>query len=163
MRLQETFTYPDTDVESVYALITDPEFRERTAAATGAVDIDVTVEESGAGHAVTIVRTQPATMPDFVKKFVGDSVKIKQAEVWGGPDPDGHRSAEVRFTVIGQPAGMLGTVRLTGAATDVTFVIEGDVKVSVPFVGKKVEPEVAKAVAANVRHDVESGIVALRQ
>lgn len=162
MKLKESFTYPDTDVETVYGLITDPDFRERAAAETGAVDLAVTVEESGDGHTITIIRTQPAEMPDFIKKFVGDAVKIKQTEKWRGPNGDGGRSADVKFSVIGQPAEMLGTVNLSGAG-DVSFVIEGDVKVNVPFLGRKIEPEIAKAVRANVRHDVNAGIEKLGQ
>jgi hypothetical protein len=157
MKIKESFTYPDTDVESVYALISDPAFREEAVAAVGGQDIEVTIEPSGDGHTVTVIQTQPAKVPDFIKKFVGDSVKVKQTERWGGPDGDGNRSAEVKFTVIGQPAGMLAQVDLSGEG-DVSFVIDGDLKVNVPFLGKKIEPEIAKIIAASLRSDVEQGI-----
>ncbi len=157
MKIKESFTYPATDVESVYALITDPAFREEAVSIGGGQDIEVTIEPSGDGHTVTVIQTQPATVPDFVKKFVGDSVKVKQVERWGGPDGNGNRSAEVKFTVIGQPAGMLARVDLTGEG-DVSFVVDGDLKVSVPFLGKKIEPEIAKIIAASLRSDVEQGL-----
>jgi hypothetical protein len=157
MKIKESFTYPDTDVESVYALISDPAFREEAVSIVGGQDIEVTIEPSGDGHTVTVIQTQPATVPDFVKKFVGDSVKVKQVERWGGPDGNGNRSAEVKFTVIGQPAGMLARVDLTGEG-DVSFVVDGDLKVSVPFLGRKIEPEIAKIIAASLRSDVEQGI-----
>ena len=157
MKIKESFTYPDTDVESVYALISDPAFREEAVATVGGQDIEVTIEPSGAGHTVTVIQTQPARVPDFIKKFVGDSVKVKQTERWGGPDGDGNRSAEVKFTVIGQPADMLARVDLSGEG-DVSFVIDGDLKVNVPFLGKKIEPEIAKIIAASLRSDVEQGI-----
>ena len=85
MRVKESFTYPDTDVESVYALITDPAFREDAVAAVGGQDIEVTIEPSGDGHTVTVIQTQPAKVPDFIKKFVGESVMAKQTETVGRP------------------------------------------------------------------------------
>ena len=141
----------------MYALISDPAFREEAVAAVGGQDIEVTIEPSGDGHTVTVIQTQPAKVPDFIKKFVGDSVKVKQTERWGGPDGNGNRSAEVKFTVIGQPADMLARVDLSGQG-DVSFVVDGDLKVNVPFLGKKIEPEIAKIIAASLRSDVEQGI-----
>ena len=157
MKVKESFTYPNTDVETVYALITDPAFREDAVAAVGGQDIEVTVEPTGDGHTVTVIQTQPAAVPDFIKKFVGDSVMAKQTERWGGPNPDGSRSAEVKFTVIGQPADMLAQVVLSGEG-DVSFVVDGELKVNVPFIGRKIEPEIAKIISASLRSDVEQGI-----
>ena len=157
MKLKETFTYPETDVETVYALITDPAFREDAVAAVGGTDVEVTIEPTGDGHTVTVIQTQPAQVPDFIKKFVGDSVKVKQTERWGGPDGDGNRSADVKFSVIGQPAEMLARVGLSGEG-DVSFAVDGDLKVNVPFIGRRIEPEIAKIISASIRSDVEQGI-----
>jgi hypothetical protein len=156
MKFTETFTYSDTDVESVYALVSDAAFREESAAKSGGTEIEVTVEPYGDGHVVTIVRSQTADMPDVIKKFVGDTVKVKQTETWGGPDASGNRSADLKFTVIGQPADMTGTATLT-QGDDPLFTLEGDVKVNVPFLGKKIEPEIVKAIVAGVRYDVDLG------
>ena len=157
MKLKESFTYPNTDVTSVYALVTDAAFREEAVAVVGGTDIEVTVEPTGDGHTITVIQTQPAKVPDFIKKFIGESVMVKQVEKWGGPDGDGHREADIRFTVIGQPADMQGRAELSGNG-DVSFVVQGDLKVNVPFIGRKIEPEIAKIVAASLRSDVEQGI-----
>jgi uncharacterized protein DUF2505 len=156
VRLKETFGYQDTDVESVYALTTDPDFRKASAIRGRATEVDVTVEPDGEGHVVTIVRTQPASLPDFIKKFTGDSVKVKATERWGGPDTDGTRVADLKVNIIGQPAEMIGTATLS-AGSDPELTIEGDVKVNVPFIGRRIEPEIAKAIVAGVRIDVELG------
>jgi hypothetical protein len=37
-------------------------------------------------------------------------------------------------------------------------VVDGDLKVNVPFLGRKIEPEIAKIVSASLRSDVEQGI-----
>ncbi|MGJ9413433.1 DUF2505 domain-containing protein [Aeromicrobium sp. CF4.19] len=161
MKLNDSHSYGDADVESVYGLITSEDFRKESAEDVGATDVDVTVEASGDGHTVTIVRTQPADMPDFVKKLTGDTVKVKQTEKWGGPESDGRRRADVKVSIIGQPAEMVGKTELFSTKSGTEFTLDGDVKVSIPFIGKKVEPEVAKAIKASLRHEVELGMTRL--
>lgn len=161
MKLKETFTYPGADVEAVYAMVADGDFRARCAEATGATGVEARAEAADGGHRVTIIREQPGDLPPSIKKFVGDTVKIKQTENWGGPDAEGNRRADVKMSVIGQPAEMLGTATLTSTGGDTEFTISGDVKVNVPFVGKKIEPTIHQAIVASVRSDVEQGIAAL--
>jgi hypothetical protein len=43
------------------------------------------------------------------------------------------------------------------AGGDVSFTVEGDIKVDVPFLGKKIEPTIARVVTAAIRNDVELG------
>jgi hypothetical protein len=157
MKLTEQFSYAGADVETVYGLITDQAFRTDSCANQGAHDYEVTVEESGDGATVTVVRTQDADLPDFVKKLTGSTVKVKQTEVWSGPDGDGNRTADVKVSIIGQPAEMTGKAKLYAQGEGTEFTLDGDVKVSIPFIGKKIEPEVAKAIKASLREEVEYG------
>lgn len=159
MKLNETFSYPGATVESVYAIITDKAFREEAADADGAIERDISVEPNDlGGHTVTIVRTQPADMPDFIKKLTGETVKVKQTEQWGGADASGSRSADIKVNIIGQPAGMEGKAVLDGSGSDASFVVTGDVKVSIPFIGKKIEPEIHKAISGSLRGEVALGV-----
>lgn len=160
MKLNETFSYR-ADVETVYALITDQAFRTESCANQGAQDYDVTVDAHGDGATVTVIRTQDADLPDFVKKLTGNTVKVKQTEVWGGPDGNGDRNADVKVSIIGQPAEMTGKARLSADGDGSEFTLNGDVKVSIPFIGKKMEPEVAKAITASLREEVEYGTTKL--
>ncbi len=157
MKLNESFSYEGADVESVYALISDQAFRTESCANQGATDYEVTVDESGGGATVTLMRTQETDMPDFVKKLTGNTVKVKQTEVWSAPDSDGNRTADVKVSIIGQPAEMVGKAVLKGSSAGTEFTVEGDVKVSIPFIGKKIEPEVAKAIKASLREEVAYG------
>ncbi len=157
MKLNESYSYGDADTESVYSLIANEEFRVESAEDAGGTDVDVSVEESAGGHTITIVRTQEAEMPDFVKKLTGDTVKVKQTEKWGAADGDGTRRADVKVSIIGQPAEMVGTAVLSSSGGGTEFEVNGDVKVSIPFIGKKIEPEVAKAIKASLKHEVELG------
>lgn len=157
MKLSESFSYSGADVEAVYGLITNQAFRTESCANQGSTDYKVTVEPAGDGATVTVVRTQEADMPDFVKKLTGNTVKVKQTEVWSGPDASGNRSADVKVSIIGQPAEMNGSALLRSSNTGTEFSLNGDVKVSIPFIGKKIEPEVAKAIRSSLREEVEYG------
>ncbi len=157
MKFTETFKYP-AGVEDVFALISDDAFRTKSAEEAKGRDVSATVEKDGDETVVTLVRTQQATFPDFIQKFVGDSVKIKQVERWQAPAADGSRSGTITVKVSGQPAGFKGKASLKPAGKGTDFTVDGDVKVDVPFVGKKVEPLVAKAIAAALRYDVTAGV-----
>ncbi|AWB93001.1 DUF2505 domain-containing protein [Aeromicrobium chenweiae] len=161
MKLNEKFSYKGADVEAVYALLVDQAFRTESCANQGASDYEVTVEPQGEGATVTIVRTQPADMPDFVKKLTGSTVKVKQTEVWSGPDASGNRAADVKVSIVGQPAEMTGKAKLFAKDDGSEFTVDGDVKVSIPFIGKKIEPEVAKAIRSSLREEVEYGMARL--
>ena len=157
MKINETHSYGDADVEAVFGLISSEAFRTEAAEDAGARDIDVDVTESGGAVTITIVRAQPAEMPDFVKKLTGSTVKVKQTETWGEPDAQGTRTADVKVSIIGQPAEMLGTAVLEAKGGGTSFTVTGDVTVKIPFIGKKIEPEVAKAIKGSLKHEVELG------
>lgn len=161
MKLNETYSYGDAAVEDVFGLISSKEFRVESAEDVGASNIDIDVSESGGAVTITITRTQPAEMPDFVKKLTGDTVKVKQTEKWAAPAADGSRSADVKVSIIGQPAEMLGKAVLENKGNGTVFTVAGDVTVKIPFIGKKIEPEVAKAIRGSLKHEVELGMTRL--
>jgi hypothetical protein len=161
MKLSEKFSYTGADVDAVYGLLVDESFRTESCAKQGATDYEVSVVPSGEGATVTIVRTQDADMPDFVKKLTGSTVKVKQTEVWSGPDASGNRTADVKVSIIGQPAEMIGTAKLFAKDGGTDFTVDGDVTVKIPFLGKKIEPEVAKAIRSSLRGEVEYGMTKL--
>ena len=156
MKLNEKYTY-DAGVDAVYGILVDQAFRTDSCANQGATDYEVTVEPKGDGATVTIVRTQAADLPDFVKKLTGSNVKVKQTEVWSGPDASGNRTADVKVSIIGQPAEMVGKAKLYAVGEGSEFTVDGDVTVKIPFLGKKIEPEVAKAIKASLREEVDYG------
>lgn len=154
MKLSESFTYDGADVAAVYGLITDQAFREEACVDQEALEYEVNVD----GGTVTIVRSMPADMPDFIKKLTGDTVKVKQTEKWSD-GPDGTKVADVKVSIIGQPAEMIGTAELRDNGSGGTdFDVNGNVKVSIPFLGKKIEPEVHKAIVASLRAEVKLGL-----
>ncbi len=149
MDVRAEINYPTATVEQVYALSTDPKFRGAVCEATRALDYDVDVDEHADGTAtVTVRRTMPAEVPDFVKRFVGETLDVVQTEEWGAPDNVGQRTANLMVQVTGQPVKMTGTVTIGAVGQGARTSIRGDLRVSMPFVGKKIEPEIANGILA---------------
>ncbi|GAA3531969.1 hypothetical protein AFL01nite_20290 [Aeromicrobium flavum] len=160
MKLTERFEYPATP-DQVFALVSDPTFREESCRHQGARDYDVKVTTEGDTTVVTIERTMESDMPDFIKKLTGDSVTVTQIEKWGPADAAGTRTADVSVDIHGQPARMRGTSTITATGATTAMTLDGDVKVSLPLIGKRIEPEVAKAISASLREEVEFGTTRL--
>ena len=81
MRFAHTASY-DAGPDDVYAMLTDPVFREKVCVAVRAVDHQVTVE----GTTVTIDQTQRVRkVPAFAAKLVGETITMHQVERWASP------------------------------------------------------------------------------
>jgi hypothetical protein len=158
MRIEAQITYPDATPEQVFGLAVDPEFRAAVCDATAALDYEVEVDEREDGSAsVRVQRVMPAEVPDFVKKLVGDTVELIQTEEWSVPDESGRRTADLVLDITGQPAKMTGTIVLDGDGTGATEQITGDLKVSIPLLGKKIEPEIAKGIYVAIKVEQKTG------
>ncbi len=164
MHVSAAITYPNVSPERAFALSLDPEFRKAVCRATGALDYDVSVKQSDDGGAdVTVARTVPADLPDFVKRLVGETVSIRQTERWTPPDSSGGRTANLVVEIQGQPAKMTGTMVLERQGSGSRQAITGELKVAIPFLGRKMEPEVAKAIVAAVGKEQETGEIWLSE
>jgi hypothetical protein len=138
-RVQQTLTYPDTTVAEVFAMFTDPPYREAVSAYQHVTDFscDITPQESGAE-----VRIEQAhgtdRIPSVAQKFVGDEIRFQQHESWASP-----AGADVDVVIPGKPGEMHGTMALRQDGADVTQVVDMTVKVSIPLVGGKLEDMIA--------------------
>jgi hypothetical protein len=158
MDLTAEITYPGATPDQAYALVVDPQFRAAVCEATKALSYDVGVDErDGTGASVRVDRTMPAEVPDFVKKLVGKTLEVRQTEDWSAPDAQGRRTADVRVDVVGQPATMTGVIVLEATPDGCREVITGQVKVSIPFLGGKIEPEIAKGIRAAIKAEQKTG------
>ena len=134
MKLTHSVRY-DAPIADVYAMLTDPAFREKAALSQGLTAVDVSVD---AGD-VRISMQQPTTdLPGFARKVVGETSNVVQAETWNGTD-----SADFAITMPPLPGGIEGT-RLLKADGDGTLdTFAGEAKVRIPLVGGKLENLIA--------------------
>ena len=139
MRIRHQLKY-DASPDEVFAMLADPAFRERVLTAMDTVSHDVAVTPAGDTTTVRIDMVQRVRgIPGFATKVVGDQTRVVQSERWAD-----RRSAELELEIPGKPGHVRGTITLTGdgAGTEETF--EGEVTVSIPLVGAKLEGVVEK-------------------
>jgi uncharacterized protein YndB with AHSA1/START domain len=139
MRMQLEHHY-DQDVETVYALITDPDFMTRKYESLGGKDIaiDRTDTDDGGCQVVTR-RTVTVDLPGFAKRVMTPSNTAVQEETWSAADDLGNRTSTYKVEIQGMPSKVTGTLILSADAGGTKQVIDAEVKVSIPLIGGKLE------------------------
>ncbi len=134
MKFHKELTY-DADPATVHAMLADPAFREKVAAAQEVVSVEVTVTPAGDGFSLVSDQVQNTSgLPAIAKKIAGDTTRAVIAEEWA--DATG---GTVTITAPGKPTRADGTVALRAAGSGTTQVVDLDVKVKVPLLGGKLE------------------------
>jgi hypothetical protein len=158
MDVTTEISYLDARLSDVVAMMFDPEFRGEVCRATHAIDSSVDVQAGPDGSTVvTVHRTLPAEVPDFVKRFVGQTLELVQSETWAPDDGSGTRRATVALQVVGQPATMTGEIVLTETPDGVHETVHGRLKVAVPLFGGRIESELAKGIVAAAAEEERAG------
>ena len=135
----------------VYAMLTDAQYLDEVCRATESTSYDVDVE----GSTTRTTRSFPA--PDAVARFVGGTLTVSEQTVWGAAGPDGARTGDLEMTVKGQPVSMKGRLSLAPGGAGTVVQLTGDLKVSIPLLGKKLEQSSAPAVLAGFGKQQEVG------
>ncbi|MFV0461729.1 MAG: DUF2505 domain-containing protein [Nostocoides sp.] len=144
----------DATPEAVFAVISDPKFQQAKAEGTvGIPGASATVTPAGDGVRIETVRLLPtASMPDFVKSFVGEQLRVTEVQTWGPARADGGRAATVEAVVQGAPVTLRGDLVLDPSGTGSSETFEGQLSAEVFLLGGKVEkaasPFLAQAVEA---------------
>ncbi|MGI8434680.1 MAG: DUF2505 domain-containing protein [Nocardioidaceae bacterium] len=158
MHVRAEIHYPEASPQQTFRLAVDEKFRRAVCEATHSLRYDVSIVEADGGATVVVERTIPADVPDVAKRFVGDTVTVRQTEKWApAPDATGRRRADLLLEVVGQPARMTGSVVIDPDDSGSRQLVEGDLRVSIPFLGKRLEPEITKVVLAAVRAEQRTG------
>lgn len=143
----------DASPDEVYAMLTDPAFREEACLRMKVLRASATVEDGSAGTVVTIDQVQPAQgLPSFATKLVGDEIRIVQEETWS----DGRR-ADVHVSIPGKPGEMVGTAVLEETGSGTVERVELEIRVRIPLVAGKIEKLVADMLRKALRAENEAG------
>jgi TusA-related sulfurtransferase len=134
MKFRHDLEY-DAAPDEVHAMLADRAFREKVCVAIRSVRHTVAVSPDGQSMSVLIDQTQPAKgIPSFAQKFVGDEIRVVQEESW----TDGS-GADLSVTIPGKPGHLKGAIRLSGNGSGTVETVSGDIKVSIPLLGGKLE------------------------
>lgn len=153
MRFRRELAY-EAGPDEVFAMLADPAFRERVAAAQGVVSIEVSTTPTGAGFTLVSDQVQnTAGLPAIAKKIAGDTTQAVVREQWSDAT-----TGTIEITAPGKPTKATGTIRLLATGGGTTYVQELDVSVKVPLIGGKLEALMADNIDAGltVEHSVGS-------
>jgi hypothetical protein len=147
----------DADPASVFAMFTDEAFLARKAQATGALRHEGSVDHDGDRVTVRLLRVMPPEVPDFIRRFIGDTIDLDQTEVWEPAAADGSRTGSIRITMGGAPVHLTGGLRLAPTETGSLTSVDAEIKAAIPLFGGKIEQAVHDALLQAVRIEEETG------
>ena len=139
--------------DTVFAMLGEQAFRDRVCEASGTLTHTVQITPSDAGMNVVIDQTLPADgIPSFAKKIVGDKFQVVQNESWTSPT-----RADLEVTIPGKPGQLRGTITLAESGGETVETVAGDIKVSIPLVGGKLEALIGDLLASALRTEGKVG------
>ena len=142
MRFRHVLTY-DAPPGQVLAMLADARFREAVCEQQQVLRRTVRVTGHGTGMQVAIDRVQAAAgIPSFATRLVGEQIEVEQRESWVADD-----RAELTIGVPGKPARLTGTLTVAADGPGTRQTVEGDLRVSVPLVGGRLESFLADLLA----------------
>jgi len=151
-------SYPASP-EAVFAMLTDEAFLKQVCEATGAVKHEVDVQENSLGASVTTRRELPTDqIPDFIKRFVGQTLTVLRVDLWEAAAPDGSRQGTITVEIVGAPVRMTGTLSLRPDGEGTVENVDGDLKASVPLIGGKIEKATEPAIRSALRKEERLGL-----
>jgi hypothetical protein len=159
MRFRHVNSY-DAAPADVRAMLTTAAFREEVCTYQRALEHTVDIREEGGTTDVVITQSQAMDgAPAAARKLVGSSVRIVQRESWAAAD-----RADFAMEIPGKPGHLRGTITLVakddGGCEEV---FAGEVKVSVPLVGGKLEGFVADILTRALRREGRVGVTWLER
>lgn len=131
--------------EAVFTMLTDKAYLEEVCVASHASRYDVAVN----GQTTKVSRHLPA--PESAARFTGPEIQVVEEISWGPAAADGSRTGTIDLTVPGQPMQLRGSVNLYAHGTGTIAQLSGELKVTIPLLGKKMEQNAAPAILEGFR------------
>ncbi|SFM54809.1 Carbon monoxide dehydrogenase subunit G [Pimelobacter simplex] len=153
MRYSRELAY-DAAPDEVFAMLADPAFREKVAAAQQVVSVTVTATPAGTGVSLVVDQVQnTAGLPAIAKKIAGDTTQAVVREEWSDPT-----SGTIEITAPGKPTRAAGTVTLVADGGATKHVVDLEVTVKVPLVGGRLEKLMTDNIDAGLSVEYSVGV-----
>lgn len=144
--------------DEVFAMLADPAFREKVAAAQQVVSIEVTSTPKGDGLSILIDQVQnTAGLPAIAKKIAGETSHALVREEWTDPT-----SGTYSIETPGKPTKAVGTVALVEEGGVTRHVFDLEVTVKVPVIGGKLEKLMTDNIDAGMTLEHSVGVAWLK-
>lgn len=147
------FTHP---VDRVLATIAAEEsLRERLAAAGGKDAELLSHEKSAGGYTYSMRQGIPADkLPGLIRKVHSGDLIVRRQQTWRELD-DGTVAGSATAEVSGVPGAITVDTILKPAGSGTKLQVSGQVKVSIPLIGGKIEQVIAEQVVRLLSHEDE--------
>ncbi len=141
-------------IDAVLEMLTDEEYVTTKALAMGALEHDVTIEQSAGGVTINLRRVLPAMVPDNVRKFVGETITVVQTDIWSPSEGDGTHDGTLKAHIDKAPVSIAGSMRLFHHEDGGTLhEVDAKIKARIPMMGSKIEKAVAHVLFMAIRKE----------
>ena len=128
----------EQDAQSVFELLTDPDFLVDRCLELGELEASCEIEENGDDTIISLTRTVERDLPKVLAKVFDPVQTIRMTETWE-PDGEDAYKGSYTFEVVGQPVTVRATFELYPTDDGCCYAIEHAVKAKVPLIGGQVE------------------------
>ena len=128
-----TTTLLATDLAKAYDAMVDEAVTAQKYEALGNTEVTVETTEQAAGHRIHARRKVALDLPGFMTKIMSPTNVYDQVDVW--TSAAGGRDGTFEIKVEGAPVHLKGSMTLREVPGGVQYAVDGEVKVTVPFVG----------------------------
>ena len=141
-RIEHHTTSPHS-AEKVFGAMVDETYLRDRLAAVGGNDAElVTFSSAGERTSYQLRQGVPAEhLPSIAKSLLGGDLVIQRVENWAAG------AGTVEVTINGVPGRLEGAFTITGNGSGSKLTLTGEVKVSIPLMGGKLEKLIAEQVA----------------
>lgn len=126
------------DVESVFNLLTDPEFLVDRCLELGELEASCDINQQGDTTVVKLTRKLERELPGFLAKMMDPVQTMNIKEQWQSDTEDGW-VGEYIFEVEGQPVSISAKFELYPTDMGSCYSIEHKASAKIPLVGRKIE------------------------
>lgn len=141
-RIEHHTTSPHSAEKVFGAMVDETYLRDRLAAIGGKDAQLVTYSSTGEKTSYQLKQGVPAEhVPSAVKAALGGDLVIQRTETWAAG------AGTVEVTVNGVPGRLEGSFTVLDNGSGAKVTLSGEVKVSIPFLGGKIEKLIAEQVA----------------
>jgi len=154
MKFTITLAYAK-DTETVFNVLTDESYLMKKFEATGAKNINIPeCEEKNDTFVITRKLDIPANPPGFAKKFIKAMNTVTATDTWQSYDSE-KKTGDFKIAIKGLPVSITGSLCLNPTKQGCDYIVEFDVKVSIPLIGNKIAKPIENDTRANLEMDYQ--------
>ena len=127
----------DCGIDTVWALLCDPDFRVERSIALGELSAECDIEESDEQVVVKMEREVIRELPSVLAKVFNAQQSLVFIETWQ-PKGDGW-AGEMSIEIKKQPVRLGATMSLMPTASGCEYIVSHHCKAKIPLIGGKVE------------------------